>query len=148
MPANSNLSQQPFLSDTNESSQQQYQEPVTLPPGFQLPPNWAILPLRQFSNGLQQIQIRENVWLTLATVQYVHPSGSDSLGIPPMVPVSDPSIGTQSQPEASSASSVPNESNFASYSEQSTSGSTHSESSVRHRTQPTIEDGPDEEGII
>ncbi|KAK9456106.1 hypothetical protein V1511DRAFT_496565 [Dipodascopsis uninucleata] len=66
-----------------EPSLNQQQQPMSLPPGFTLPPDWAILPLRQFSNGLQQIQIRENVWLTLATVQYVIPNESAYMGPEP-----------------------------------------------------------------
>ncbi|KAK9492736.1 hypothetical protein V1508DRAFT_439582 [Lipomyces doorenjongii] len=63
------------------------QQPVALPPGFQLPQGWAILPLRQFANGLQQIQIRDNVWVTLATVQYVMPLGNGVLAVPPAEPL-------------------------------------------------------------
>ncbi|KAK9244742.1 hypothetical protein V1506DRAFT_540480 [Lipomyces tetrasporus] len=76
-----------FHPGPQQSQQGQQQQPVSLPPGFQLPQGWAILPLRQFANGLQQIQIRDNVWVTLATVQYVVPLGNGVLGVPPVDPV-------------------------------------------------------------
>ncbi|KAK9477859.1 hypothetical protein V1514DRAFT_332695 [Lipomyces japonicus] len=49
------------------------QDIVHLPPGFYLPEGWALLPLRQLpgSGGTQQLQIRDNVWLTMSTVQFV-----------------------------------------------------------------------------
>ncbi|KAK9370170.1 hypothetical protein V1509DRAFT_328391 [Lipomyces kononenkoae] len=75
-------------------------QPVALPSGFQLPQGWAILPMRQFANGLQQIQIRDNVWVTLATVQYVMPLANGTVTVPPVDPLA--SFGTPT------SSAVPN----------------------------------------
>ncbi|KAK9240860.1 hypothetical protein V1525DRAFT_394111 [Lipomyces kononenkoae] len=89
--------EQSFFTPHPEQSPQQ---PVVLPQGFQLPQGWAILPLRQFANGLQQIQIRDNVWVTLATVQYVMPLANGMVTVPPVDPLA--SFGTPT------ASAVPN----------------------------------------
>ncbi|KAK9451810.1 uncharacterized protein V1518DRAFT_409602 [Limtongia smithiae] len=57
--------------------------PLSLPTDFALPQGWALLPMRQLANGVQQLQIRDNVWLTLASVQYVAPLGNGLYGPPP-----------------------------------------------------------------
>lgn len=123
------------------------QTPIILPEGFELPTGWALLPMRQFANGLQQIQIRDNVWVTLATLQYVIPLGNGVLGVPPVDPIVN--FGTPSTSTVSAAATPSTEPSTSSQpttlaaenAETATSpGISTTTASVTNHQQPRLED--------